>query len=338
MNDTLAPISDTEQFVLISPMRNEGPNILEWLAWHRALGFSDILIATNDCTDGSDILLKHLAARGLVSHLEHSPKKGRFALVSAFAKAKKHPLVMHADWVMILDADEFLVVHVGNHTIQALIHENGQECLGMAIHWKCFGDSDQTRWSDGMVREIFTGCGASADEGNMRFKSIFREPAMFGGFKSHAPHDFHGIWGRENRWADSNGRKLNMLKLVGDHRRRATKRDRITHEAAQVNHYVIKAQECLLERREKWKSSDRNERYSEEFLSSHNKNHEQDVSATQNTERFDEEYRNLTSDPETLRLHHACCAAYVAELSLLAGDKPEDDPRYHLHLEKSRQI
>lgn len=335
MSQNLPPAS-SDHIVLISPMRNEGPNILEWLAWHRAVGFTDILIATNDCSDGSDILLKHLEQRGLVTHIEHHPKVGKFALASAFTTAKKHPLVMHADWVMIMDADEFLVVHVGDHTIQTLLGENGQDCLGMAIHWKCFGDSAQAHWRDAMVRETFTGCGESDDKENMRFKSIFREPSMFGGFKSHAPHDFHGIWGRENRWADSNGRKLNMIRLIGDDRQRSTKRGRITHSAAQINHYVIKSQECLLERREKWKSSDRNERYSEEFLSRYNKNHKQDFSAIQNTARFNEEYQNLTSDPETLRLHHACCATYIAELSRLSGALPEEDPRYKLHLEKSQ--
>lgn len=325
-----------KRFVLISPMRNEGPYILEWLAWHRALGFSDILIVTNDCTDGSGILLKHLVERKLVSHAEHSPQAGKFALLSAFTTAYKHPVVTSADWVMIMDSDEFLVIHVGDHTIQALISENGQECLGMAIHWKCFGDSGQTGWSDGMVRETFTKCGESNGKENRRFKSIFKDPTMFAGFLSHTPRDFLGSWGGDNRWVDSNGRRLNLIKLKEGDRPRSTKQSRITHEVAQINHYVIKSQECLLERREKWKSSNRYERYNEEFLSQHNQNTEEDFSAMRNTERFDEEYQNLVNDAETLRLHHACCAAYVAELSRLAGSKPEDDPRYQLHLAKSQ--
>lgn len=42
---------------LVSPARNEGPYLLEWIAWHRMIGFDDIIVLTHDCTDGSDVLL-----------------------------------------------------------------------------------------------------------------------------------------------------------------------------------------------------------------------------------------------------------------------------------------
>ena len=34
-------------------MRNEAPFILEWIAYHRAIGFDDFLIYSNDCSDGN---------------------------------------------------------------------------------------------------------------------------------------------------------------------------------------------------------------------------------------------------------------------------------------------
>ena len=42
---------------IITTMKNEGPFILEWLAYHRAIGVDDFLIYTNDCTDGTDTML-----------------------------------------------------------------------------------------------------------------------------------------------------------------------------------------------------------------------------------------------------------------------------------------
>ena len=42
---------------LMSCMRNEGIHILEWLAYHRVIGFGPVVICSNDCADGSDRLL-----------------------------------------------------------------------------------------------------------------------------------------------------------------------------------------------------------------------------------------------------------------------------------------
>ena len=39
-------------------MKNEGPYILEWLAYHRIVGFEDFLIYTNDCEDGTTEILE----------------------------------------------------------------------------------------------------------------------------------------------------------------------------------------------------------------------------------------------------------------------------------------
>ena len=55
---------------VVCSMRNEGPFIVEWVAWYRMLGFTDVLIITNDCTDHSPQLLAALAAAGWVTHLD----------------------------------------------------------------------------------------------------------------------------------------------------------------------------------------------------------------------------------------------------------------------------
>jgi len=52
--------------VIVTTMKNEGPFILEWLAYHRAIGFDDFLVYTNDCTDGTDTMLQMLERKGIV--------------------------------------------------------------------------------------------------------------------------------------------------------------------------------------------------------------------------------------------------------------------------------
>lgn len=298
--------------LLISPMRNEGPFILEWLAWHRAIGFDDILILSNDCTDGSDNLLDALAARGLLTHLRHEPDQGSFALRSAFKTARRSPLIETADWVMVLDADEFLIIHDGG--VQDLIARHTPAPLGIAIHWQCFGDNGHEIWEPGLLRQQFTRCGPTQSPANMRFKSIFRNPTRFASFSSHTPLEFNDTWGDENIWITSDGQRLNKINLTSNDRVQSTAMRRITHDVAQVNHYAVKAQNCLTERRAKWQSSNRDYRYNEEFIARYNINTHSDHSALSREADFEAAYRPLIEDPELAALEAACIKAYQAAL------------------------
>ena len=58
-------------------MRNEGPFIVEWLCWYRMLGFTDVVVVTNNCTDHSPHLLDALQAAGLVHHIRHDIEPGQ---------------------------------------------------------------------------------------------------------------------------------------------------------------------------------------------------------------------------------------------------------------------
>ena len=45
-------------------VRNEGAFLLEWLAHHKGIGFTDFLVFSNDCDDGTDAMLDRLARDG----------------------------------------------------------------------------------------------------------------------------------------------------------------------------------------------------------------------------------------------------------------------------------
>ena len=44
----------------VTTQKNEGAFLLKWIAYHRLIGFTDIVILSNDCEDGSDEMLYHL--------------------------------------------------------------------------------------------------------------------------------------------------------------------------------------------------------------------------------------------------------------------------------------
>lgn len=45
---------------LIGIVKNEGPYLIDWIGWHRALGIGPIAIGDNVSTDGSSELLEAL--------------------------------------------------------------------------------------------------------------------------------------------------------------------------------------------------------------------------------------------------------------------------------------
>lgn len=55
----------------VTCVKNEGPFLLEWIAFHQCIGVTDFLFYSNDCDDGTDTLLDALAELG---HLRHLPR------------------------------------------------------------------------------------------------------------------------------------------------------------------------------------------------------------------------------------------------------------------------
>ena len=98
-------------------MKNEGPFILEWIAYHQAIGVDDFLVYTNDCNDGTDDMFDLLQAKGVVQHQQNPFKKMKIKPQhAALQAAEKEPLVQKADWLICMDMDEFINIKVGGWT------------------------------------------------------------------------------------------------------------------------------------------------------------------------------------------------------------------------------
>lgn len=151
--------------VLISAMKNEGTFILEWVAYHKAIGFDRIVILSNDCDDDSHLLLDALAEADVVEHIRHKPPPQVSAQASAAMRVNDLGLLREGDWVSWLDADEFLNVKVGTRDVPALIEAIGS-AKGILIQWRCFGDNGHARFPGRHIsanfvtasRENFTPC------------------------------------------------------------------------------------------------------------------------------------------------------------------------------------
>lgn len=103
-------------------VRDEGAFLLEWLAHHRVIGFTDFLVFSNDCTDGTDAMLDRLQDMGQLTHVRNpGPYEDGGIQWTALKMADKHPLTRDADWLMCLDIDEFVNIHIGDGTLGALM-------------------------------------------------------------------------------------------------------------------------------------------------------------------------------------------------------------------------
>lgn len=90
-------------------LRDEGAFVLDWLAHHRTVGFSHVVICTNDCADGTDLIADRLAALGGVTHIRNDgPYHQAGIQFTGLKLAGKVKPVRQTDWLMALDIDEFV--------------------------------------------------------------------------------------------------------------------------------------------------------------------------------------------------------------------------------------
>ncbi len=329
---------DDARFLVALAVRNEGAFLLEWVTWYRMLGF-DVLVATNDCTDHSPQLLNLLHDAGWLTHITHSPAPGTPPKRSAHAAFRAHPMTARCDWLLICDVDEFLVLHDGDGTIGGFIGTAPPHGFrGVAFHWKVFGTGGETRWRDGLQHRIFTRCAETHHKANTSFKSLIHAPLDFRRYGAHSPQGFDGQWGiGDNHWIDSEGRRLGRYDPNGA-AQRATHPERVTHRAAQMNHYMIRSPESFALKRGIPSPAAMRDRYTDEFYDNYNRNEDIDASALRYAPRFDPLHAEAMALPGAARLHHLCCADYAARLAEAAGLPPEKDPRWQTHMDEASDM
>lgn len=165
------------KIAIVTSIRNEGINLLEWIAHHRALGVDDFIIYANDNDDGSSDLLTLLARHGIIHLIWNRvdlPKDGSVDMFPIQAKAFGHATEFLAEsldfeWLLFIDVDEFLVTRP---VLEAPLTARPLDDLfarvaampavpaAIAFNWKFFTSEGQFRRAPGLNFERFTqACG-----------------------------------------------------------------------------------------------------------------------------------------------------------------------------------
>ncbi|THD84818.1 glycosyltransferase family 2 protein [Aliigemmobacter aestuarii] len=322
-------------------MRNEGPFIVEWVTWYRLLGFTDILVVTNDCTDPSPDLLDALARAGWVHHLRCDVPPGQPITRRKLRAAKAHPAVTGADWVMVADVDEFLVIHRGEGRITDLIPPGPPAFLGMSINWKVFGSSGIETYADQPVHHQFLQCQRPRHAMGRWVKAIFRRPDWFGRLGEHGPRRFDiaaagGDWDTPGLgWITADGRPMPGFRAEAGGPR-TLPAGLVGHKVAQINHYMLRSHESFGLKRGTLSPVALRDRYDDAYFARADRNEAMDITALRHADAFEALRQDCLRLPDVWRLHHLCCADHVARIVARAGGRPEDDPRHAAHLQKAQ--
>lgn len=226
-------------------VKNEGAFLLDWLAHHQAVGFTDFLVLSNDCTDGTDTLLDRLQDLGHLTHLPNpAPHQGGVQF-AAMKRADAHPLVQQADWIMALDIDEFVNIHVGDHTLSDLTGALPR-ADAIPLTWRWFGNDGVVEYRDAPIPDQFTRAAPAVLHWPWRaamFKTLYRNTGIYRKLGVHRPRspDPDRVDGAV--WIDGSGRDLPP---VFRRQQIFSPFGRDNYRLAQLNHYPLGAMESYV--------------------------------------------------------------------------------------------
>lgn len=297
--------------VVVTCMKNEGPFILEWLAYHRLIGVDDFLIYTNDCTDGTDTLLDLLQARGLVQRRDNPFRTtGARPQRAALKAARSEALVQQAGWIVSMDVDEFINVHAGAGRLADLHAATGGADL-ISMTWRLFGNSDVAAFEDRPVTGQFTRCAPQLIRRPHQawgFKTLFRNNGLFDEIGAHRPKGFRG---GTVRWVNGSGRPMPRSTLKTGWRSGI---DSYGYDLVTLNHYAVRSADSFLVKRDRGRVNHVARDQGEGYWFRMNNNDAQDLSIQRHAPALKVAMDELLADPEIAALHHAAVAAHRARI------------------------
>jgi hypothetical protein len=314
-----APAHATEagRTCIVTTMKNEGPFILEWLAYHRAIGVDDFLIYTNDCTDGTDTMLQLLQAKGLVQHRENPFRTLNLPPQhAALQAAESEPLIQTCGWAICMDVDEFIDIKIGDGTLPALYAAMGEANM-ISLTWRLFGNADVQGYEDRFLLEQFTRCAPEVVRKPHQawgFKTLFRNIDIYKKLGVHRPKGLIPDLWDQVKWLNGSGRPMPREMFRNGWR---STLESYGYDWVQLNHYAVRSAESFLVKRDRGRVNhvDRDQGLNYWFRMNHNGC--EDRSIQRMIPALTAEFNRLLADPEIAAAHAysvACHRAKIAEL------------------------
>jgi glycosyltransferase involved in cell wall biosynthesis len=206
-------------------VKNEEMAVAEWISYHKLIGFEEIIIYDNGSTDRTAAIISIVSRLDpTVTYKFWRDEPGRAPQLTAYSDALENST---ADWLAFFDIDEFLVLH-RHANVNAYLTSVADNISALAINWLVFGSAARIKPGTGLVMERFTNCASRRHPKNMFCKSIVRRTRA-------ATIGVHTAKLTSGLYADSQGV---AVELSGD-----AKTAKVSHDGAQLNHYLLKSWE-----------------------------------------------------------------------------------------------
>lgn len=211
-------------------VKNEGPYLLEWLAWHKLMGVDHFFIADNGSTDGSSEMLREFDSQGLITLIDFPSEDGVAPQLPAYKK-----ILSKADgiteWIAFIDADEFFNIK-DNVNLKEFISCVPEDIGAIAVNWAIYGSSGRNLPGDGLVNERFTSRAEKSFGVNSHYKSILKMKSLTSEIFN--PHHFE----LKDSFSYVNTK---FEPLISHEKHGKGLSNTIVWENVRLNHYVVKS-------------------------------------------------------------------------------------------------
>jgi len=235
-------------YALVAAVKNEGPYLLEWVAYHRLIGFDHILLYAQDGPDCAGPLLQALAAHGEITLFDNPDGvKGLPPNPRMRAYFRALPDLRSCDWVMALDVDEYLNVTVGDGKVEDLVNDAGNASL-ISLSWRVFGSSGQTHFVDAPLLPRFLSAapkGAPKAHRHKGIKTLFRPTAKIAQIMPHRPRLTDQVKAGTDPldWVNGSGEDVGDVLRGGGW---TVPVRTSSYDLGQINKYPIRSQDAFL--------------------------------------------------------------------------------------------
>ncbi|WP_176438458.1 glycosyltransferase family 2 protein [Actibacterium lipolyticum] len=302
-------------------VRNEAAFLLEWLAHHRAIGFSDFLVFSNDCDDGTDAMLDRLAELGHLTHVRNTGPFDGGVQWAAMKLADKHPLVQKADWILPLDIDEFVNIHTGDHTLSALF-DALPDATAITLTWRLFGNGGIAHFEDRPICDQFTNAAPAITNWPWRanmFKTLYRNDGTYGKLGVHRPRNPDPAKLPDAKWFDGEGRPLPEM---FSRQRIFSNMGQSNFGLVQLNHYPLGAMESYILKCDRGRAVHGEDKLGMDYWVERNFNTDKDTSIAATAPERDKELADLMADAALNDLHHSAVRWRKERFSQLMMEEP----------------
>ena len=298
---------------LLGTVKDEGPYLLEWICYHKLIGFDRVVIASNDCSDGTRQMLDYLDTVGEITHVENSgraegdhPDPQNRAYERFWADAD----IRAADWVLVADADEFLNIHADDGTLGALFRAMtdriGETPDIISATWRVFGNGGRVAFEDRPVIAQFTRAappGINRVQRYTAFKTMFR-PHLARKPGIHRPRLYPRFadGNAPVRWVNGSGAPMPARYLKQGWR---SFEDSFGDDLVSMSHYMVKSSEAFLMKRYRGTANSADaERIDFSYFETFNANDVEETSIQRHVPALERRIAALKADHPHLALLH----------------------------------